>query len=207
MIVKVCGMREADNIRAVEQCEGVDWMGFIFYPSSPRYVDSPPAYLPRRCRRVGVFVNEDKNRILEKARDFGLDIVQLHGDEPPSLCSGLRAEGLEVIKALTLDGGNETCARLLFYEGSCHYYLFDTACQGYGGSGRRFHWGLTRQYHGRTPFLLSGGIGPDSVEELGRFSHPMWAGIDLNSRFETAPGLKDAQSIDLFIRQLNIQQS
>lgn len=206
MIVKVCGMREADNIRAVEQCTGVTWMGFIFYPPSPRCVDGIPACLPRRCKRVGVFVNEDKGTILNKAADFGLDIIQLHGNEPPSLCSALRAEGLEVVKAFALDKGKETAARLLFYEGSCHYYLFDTACPGYGGSGKRFHWGLTQQYAGHTPFLLSGGINPGSIEELRHFAHPMWAGIDLNSGFETAPGLKDARSIDLFIKQLNIQQ-
>lgn len=207
MIIKVCGMREPDNIRAVEQCNGVQWMGFIFYPPSPRYVQAPPAYLPQRCKRAGVFVNADKNEILERAEAFGLDIVQLHGHEPPSLCSSLKAEGLTVVKAFALDQGRETAGRLPFYEGSCHYYLFDTACQGYGGSGRRFNWELTRLYHGHTPFLLSGGIGPDSTDALAGFSHPLWAGIDLNSAFETRPGRKDATAIAQFIHQLTLSKA
>ena len=204
MIVKVCGMRDADNIRAVEQCEGVQWMGFIFYPPSPRYIDAPPAYLPQRCLRAGVFVDADKGEILHRAAAFGLSIVQLHGHESPSLCNALRAEGLTVVKAFALNAGHETEVRLTYYEGSCHYYIFDTPCREYGGSGRRFRWELTQLYHGQTPFLLSGGIGPGCENALQAFSHPMWAGIDLNSGFEQRPGLKDAETINNFLRKLSI---
>lgn len=205
MIVKVCGMREPENIRAVEQA-GADWMGFIFFARSPRHVGQLPAYLPERCHRVGVFVNESTETILPKAQAFGLHSAQLHGKETPEQCRRLKAAGLEVIKVFSI-ASRDDLQVVSRYEDACDYFLFDTACPGYGGSGKTFDWDILQGYQGRTPFLLSGGIRPDSLPVLRQFHHEQWAGIDLNSGFETAPGLKDAASIHLFIEQLkqNIQ--
>ena len=199
MIVKVCGMREARNIGQVEQ-SGADWMGFIFYGRSPRFVASCPDYLPQTMKRVGVFVNADLNDILAHVGEFGLDAVQLHGAETPEMCCELRNSGLTVIKAFALRSeadveGVET------YEGACNYFLFDTPTSGFGGSGRKFDWTLLDAYHGMTPFLLSGGLSADSLEALSQFSHPRWAGIDLNSGFETAPAVKDASALKQFINE------
>lgn len=200
MIVKVCGMREAENIRAVEQA-GADWMGFIFFPRSARYVANRPTYLPARCKRVGVFVDESTRLILQKAKAFGLHYIQLHGKETPEQCRELKAEGLGVIKVCSISGESDL-PHAACYEQACDYLLFDTACPGYGGSGKSFNWNVLHAYHGNTPFLLSGGINPGSLDELARFRHPRWAGIDLNSGFETAPACKDAASIHTFIKQI-----
>lgn len=199
MIVKVCGMREPENIRAVERA-GADWMGFIFYARSPRCVAAPPSYLPAACRRVGVFVGECTDTIMQQAARFGLSHVQLHGRETAEECRRLRSEGLTVIKAFSVKGIDDAQAATA-YEDACDYFLFDTACTGYGGSGVSFDWNALHAYCGHTPFLLSGGLRPDSMEALARFHHPRWAGIDLNSGFETAPARKDAAALKTFIEQ------
>lgn len=200
MIIKVCGMREPENIRAIEQT-GTDWMGFIFFPRSARYVAHCPEYLPEQCRRIGVFVNESTENILLKAKEYGLHYIQLHGKETPEQCRKLKTAGLGVIKVFSI-AGERDLQPIISYEGLCDYFLFDTACSGYGGSGKTFHWEILQAYQGETPFLLSGGIHPDSLSALLQFKHKQWAGIDLNSGFETAPALKDAASIHTFIKQL-----
>lgn len=198
MIVKVCGMRNPENIRDVEAC-GADWMGFIFYPPSPRYVADPPAYLPVKARRVGVFVNATADEMLHRQARFGLDYLQLHGHESPDLCRELRAQGARVIKAFALQSAAdvEPTAR---YADCADYFLFDTPCSTFGGSGRRFDWSCLAAYNGKVPFLLSGGLGPDSLNALTAFRHPQWAGIDLNSGFETAPACKDVTTLRPFIQ-------
>ena len=201
MIVKVCGMRDPENIRQVERT-GADWMGFIFYPRSPRYVAERPAYLPQRMRRVGVFVNAEEADIRRHIADYGLEAVQLHGQERPELCAALRKGSTTVIKAFRLKTAAEAAATA-DYEGAADYFLFDTPTEAFGGSGHRFDWSLLDHYRGKTPFLLSGGIGPDSLDALSRFHHPCWAGIDLNSGFETAPARKDAEQLTLFIELFN----
>lgn len=201
MIVKVCGMRDADNIRAVEQ-SGANWMGFIFYDRSPRYVAEPPAYLPKRCKRVGVFVNAMSSFIQTHISIFHLDMIQLHGNESPEYCRKIRRLGLPVIKSLPIlpeDGSISWIA----YQDSVDYLLFDTACAGYGGSGKRFDWSLLAQYKGEIPFLLSGGIRLTHLSELFQFTHPRWIGVDLNSGFEIAPGIKDSSTLYTFIDKLN----
>lgn len=200
-IIKVCGMREEENIRAVEAL-GIDIMGFIFYPRSPRHAAVLPGYLPGNCRRAGVFVNADIDTVLSTAQAWGLDTVQLHADETPAMCDALRKEGLKVLKALSIASADDF-ARAALYEGHCDMLLFDTATQGYGGSGRKFDHSLLARYRGTVPFLLSGGIGPDDASELACLSHPCLAGYDLNSRFETAPGHKNPQSIDKFLNELS----
>lgn len=200
MIIKVCGMRDAANIRAVEAA-GPDWMGFIFYPKSKRYAGcQKPQYLPA-CKRVGVFVNMALQEIKEFTAEWCLEAVQLHGHESPELCKELRQGGLEVIKAFSI-GNDGLPADIAAYEEVCDYFLFDTACAGYGGSGRTFDWSLVMSYTGRVPFLLSGGLNPGLEEEIRAFSHSRFAGIDLNSGFEIAPAFKDEEKIRTFIKAL-----
>lgn len=200
MLIKVCGMREPENIRAVEQT-GADWMGFIFYRKSPRYVKVCPDYLPEQCKRVGVFVNDTVENIILTASEYNLNYIQLHGLELPDICEELKKAKLRIIKAFPVS--DETDIKFInCFEGYCDYYLFDTACHTYGGSGKTFDWSVIQSYHGKTPFLLSGGISPGSLEALERFEHPQWAGIDLNSGFETAPAVKDASLLHTFIKQV-----
>lgn len=207
MKIKVCGMREPENIAAVGRLP-IDYMGFIFYPPSPRYAgslapDVLPQALPGRVKRVGVFVNEEVETVQATAARYGLHAVQLHGSEQPGECAALRASGLEVIKAFSIAGADDLEACTL-YEGTCDYFLFDTKTPLYGGSGRQYDWNLLACYVGPTPFLLSGGIGEGDALRLGTFSHPCCTGIDLNSRFEQLPGLKDASRLHAFLAELGI---
>ncbi len=199
MIIKVCGMREESNVREVEQLK-TDWMGFIFYPKSPRYVGERLAYIPERVKRVGVFVNEDIDRILTLAENNRLDILQLHGEESSDDCRVLKEKGFLVIKALGINSEKPFPSELTErYEESCDYFLFDTRTSLYGGSGKKFEWKILADYRGERPFLLSGGISPEDVEEVKAFSHPRCIGIDLNSGFEVSPALKDVQLLQRFI--------
>ena len=199
-IIKVCGMRDANNIRDVEAL-GIDWMGFIFYPKSQRYVNQLPAYLPNSAKRVGVFVNESHESILEKIEMFQLDIVQLHGDESPEFCSQLAQRNIQIMRAFGI-ADSFPSKRIAEYEEYCYYFLFDTQTFAYGGSGRKFNWDILQNYQGNTPFLLSGGIGPDDVQAIGEFEHHKCVGIDINSKFELSPANKNIQSIQQFIKSL-----
>lgn len=206
-LVKVCGMKEPGNIREVEAL-GIDLMGFIFYARSPRFVgEKAPSYLPSACRRVGVFVNSDIGYIAEKVERFGLDFAQLHGSESPEFCRELAATvpGLGIIKAFSIDSC-EVLDKTGEYEGAVSFFLFDTPTAGFGGSGECFDWSVLKTYKGHTPFLLSGGIGPDSTAALAGFNHPRCCGIDLNSRFEAEPGVKDAGSLATFISDFKKDQ-
>lgn len=200
MIVKVCGMREADNIRAVEQL-GVDWMGFIFWPPSSRYVAVRPAYLPVHAKRVGVFVDQEIEEVRQTARDYSLDIIQLHGHESPHYASELQGEWL-TMKAFNIASKNDLM-QTVAYEGMVDYFLFDTKAQMVGGNGQKFDWNILSSYHGATPFLLSGGIGPEDAERIKSFQHPRCMGIDLNSRFEEAPALKNVNKLKQFLYEQN----
>lgn len=203
MIVKVCGMRDAQNIRAVEAL-GVDCMGFVFYPHSPRYVDRVPAYLPSKAVRVGVFVDATAGEILRRTGLFSLGAVQLHGAESPAFCLSLRKQlpaGTKILKAIPVAGPRDM-DRTANYRDVCDALLFETPSAAYGGSGRQFDWSLTERYRGPLPFILSGGIGPESLAALTALRHPCWAGVDLNSRFETAPGMKDAALLEKFVKTL-----
>lgn len=199
--IKVCGMTDGENIRAVEAL-GVDLIGFIFYPGSPRCVRETPSYLPRRAKRVGVFVDASRDEILRRHDTYRFDYVQLHGGESPEFCARLREQdGLKVIKAF---GIAEEAVRLTVagYEGACDLFLFDTKTPGHGGSGQRFDWSIMDDYEEKTRFILSGGLGLDTVETLHDFIYPFLAGFDLNSRFETAPGIKDPELLEIFLENL-----
>jgi len=206
MIVKVCGMREAENIRAVEAL-GVDWMGFIFWEHSSRCVSQRPTYLPEKAKRVGVFVDASLDVVRQHVEAFCLDVVQLHGSESPTYLHDLRtvlAGDVLIVKAFSIATRDDLLQTSL-YEGLADYFLFDTKAQLVGGNGRKFDWAVLAHYDGSTPFLLSGGIGPDDASRLSAFSHPRLAGIDLNSRFEISPAQKNVELLKQFL--YDIQQN
>lgn len=194
-LIKVCGLREAENIRAVEAA-GADWFGFIFYPPSPRHVSQVPAYLPQRGLRVGVFVHPQPAEVLCQAERFGLSAVQLHGQVSDACCRELHRHGLLVVRALPV-----TPRLALDAAGSpeADAFVFDTPTPAYGGSGQTYDWQQLKDYTGSRPFLLSGGLSPASVPALLHFAHPACMGYDLNSGFEAAPGLKDAEAVRSFV--------
>ena len=204
-MIKVCGMRDAENIRQVEAL-GVDLMGFIFWPRSSRYVAQRPSYLPTRCRRVGVFVDENIETVRRIADDYALDIIQLHGHESPDYCAQLH--GRPIIKAFNIATADDF-VQTEPYAGLADYFLFDTKGKSVGGNGEKFDWSVLSAYSGSTPYLLSGGIGPDDAPAL-RTSFSVGCGsaaancvgIDLNSRFELAPGLKDVAALRQFLNEI-----
>ena len=204
MIIKVCGMREPENIRAVEAL-GIDLMGFIFWPPSSRYVGERPSYLPGNCRRAGVFVDAAPEDILAAVGDFRLDILQLHGHETPEAVVALRERfpAVRIVKSLAVKGP-EDLEQAAAYEGVCDAFLFDTKGKLPGGNGKQFDWSVLQQYKGRVPFLLSGGIGPGDEARIRAFDVPGFLGIDLNSRFETAPGRKDVEALRTFIETVRL---
>jgi phosphoribosylanthranilate isomerase len=204
MIIKTCGMRDADNIRAVSEL-GIDWMGFIFWAPSSRYVSEKPSFLPTRQKRVGVFVDARIEEVKSKADEYALDLIQLHGSESPAFCERLKANSRQqLIKAFNI-ATQEDLEQTIPYEGLVDYFLFDTKAKMVGGNGTQFDWSVLSAYQGNTPFLLSGGIGPDDAEKVRNFHHPQLAGIDLNSRFELSPAFKDIEKLKQFITEYNEQ--
>lgn len=201
-MVKVCGMREAGNIREVEAL-GIDLMGFIFWPKSSRYVAEPLSYLPTNVKKVGVFVDASPEDILQHVHDYGLDIVQLHGHESPDLAQTIALEGIKVIKAFNIATPDDLL-QTQPYQGIVDFFLFDTKAHLPGGSGEQFDWSILDYYVGETPFLLSGGIGPGDADRVKLFRHPRCVGIDLNSRFELSPALKDVNQLREFINKIRL---
>lgn len=201
-IIKVCGMRDAQNIREIEST-GIDLIGFIFWPKSSRYVSKRPAYLPK-CKRVGVFVNEDIEQVKRTASDYDLTLIQLHGNESPEYIRQLRK--WEIIKAFNIASADDL-EQTKAYEGFADYFLFDTKGKSAGGNGEKFDWSVLESYHGDTPFLLSGGIGPEDAELLNHWQHPYCIGFDINSRFEREPGIKDINKIKTFINTIRQHES
>lgn len=206
--IKVCGMRDAENIREVEAL-GIDMMGFIFYPKSSRYVSDRPAYLPQKCKRVGVFVDATGDAIRQHITNYSLDIIQLHGHESPDFIRQFRLlcdDSIAIIKAFNI-ATKEDLEATTPYAGLVDYFLFDTRrppeeTGGWlppGGTGEKFDWNILEAYNGDTPFLLSGGIGPDDAERILDYHHPKCIGIDLNSRFEIEPGIKDIVKFKTFL--------
>ena len=199
-------MREAENIREVEAL-GIDMMGFIFWPKSSRYVSQRPDYLPKHVKRVGVFVDEAPEQVKRLAIDYGLDYIQLHGHETPEVISYLRTPALphpRILKAFNISTA-EDLIQTQPYEGLVDGFLFDAKGKSVGGNGEKFNWDVIDAYQGNTPFLLSGGIGPDDAERVNAFYHPKCIGIDLNSRFELAPGFKDVAKLKEFMYNLNTE--
>lgn len=221
MLIKVCGMRDPENVTQVSQLD-IDLMGFIFYPKSSRYVQQVPMHagiIPdradrniiseKRCKYVGVFVDDMPQNIVTRVYNYHLDYVQLHGDESPVMIDNLKrtlipdiVPDIKIIKALSIREADDV-KRWRQYDGHVDMFLFDTQCKTYGGSGEQFDWSILDSYDGKIPFLLSGGIGPDDAERIKAFHHPQCVGIDLNSRFEISPALKDVEKLRDFIKNLN----
>lgn len=203
--LKVCGMREPDNILAVA-AQGVDFLGFIFYPDSPRYAGATLApellrSLPTGVLKVGVFVNEDSSHILHQVAAYGLDLVQLHGTESPAQCAELRAAHVPVIQAFSVGPGFDF-GQLIAYVPHCTYFLFDTKGAKLGGNGTVFDWSVLEKYSLPVPYFLAGGIDVEHAEYLKENPLPGLFSIDLNSRFETAPGVKDVPKLSKMICQM-----
>lgn len=206
MKVKVCGITTIEQLQQLQELD-VDYAGLIFYEKSKRYAyeklktqKSKVKSIP--LEKVGVFVNADMGFLKSCVVDFGLTAVQLHGDETPQFCEALQKE-VEVIKVFRINNKTTDVDALVEpFQNASAYFLFDTDTESYGGSGQRFDWTLLEKAKIGKPFFLSGGIGPDDVERLKRFQHPHLYAIDVNSRFETAPGLKDLKKIKTFVHAL-----
>jgi len=197
-------MKYPENIRSIANLQP-DFMGFIFYPKSPRYAEpldlETLQSLPKSIKKIGVFVNESLENILTIVYKYNLDGVQLHGSENVEICSKLKDTGLLVLKAFPIaDAYNFNVTKN--YEGACDYFLFDTKTEAYGGSGVKFDWRILNEYKGETPFLLSGGIAADDAEAILEIEHPKFAGIDLNSKFEVSPGLKNVELLKGFMKEI-----
>lgn len=215
-------MRDAQNIREVSQL-GVDMIGMIFYPKSPRYVEMQSSHagiIPDYAKediniksskspaRVGVFVDDMVQNIVTRVVNYHLDYVQLHGNEPREMCENLRLTldpdirpGIKIIKAISVSDASDI-QKYKEYVGAVDLFLFDTKCKTVGGSGQQFDWQVLDQYNGEVPFLLSGGIGPEDASRLHAFHHPKCIGIDLNSRFEIEPGVKDVEKLKGFLNEI-----
>ena len=200
LAIKICGMKFPENIFAVAALKP-DFMGFIFYPKSPRYAEplniETLNALPKSIKKIGVFVNEDIEDILTIVYKYNLDGVQLHGSENVDVCKKLNDAGLLVLKAFPITDANNFKVTKT-YEGACDYFLFDTKTEAYGGSGVKFDWSILNEYKGETSFILSGGIAPEDAEAILKIEHPKFAGIDLNSKFELKPGLKNVELLRKF---------
>ena len=199
-------MREPDKIRNGAKT-GVTWMGMIFWPKSSRYVSDLSAAdaIPDGITRVGVFVNQPNEEIVRIANRCRLDIIQLHGSESVAYIMALRKmlpEDTKVMKAISVSEANDV-KKANSYADVVDFLLFDTKCQTVGGSGKQFDWSVLDGYNGALPFLLSGGIGPEDAERLASFHHPKMIGIDLNSRFEIALGIKAAAPLASFIKEVS----
>ncbi|MGN6397986.1 MAG: phosphoribosylanthranilate isomerase [Mucilaginibacter sp.] len=197
MKIKVCGMRDAENIKALAAL-APDYMGFIFYKHSPRFADELPmdvlSGLPATINKVAVFVNEDAGTIRKVIGKYDFDFVQLHGNESPAFCKSLKDEAI-VIKAFGIDKDLDF-KQLEKYKNKADLFLFDTKTSAHGGSGLTFDWNILDKYEMETPFFLSGGLSPVNIEEVKNITHPAFYGIDLNSKFETSPGLKDIRQLE-----------
>ncbi|MBI2729200.1 MAG: phosphoribosylanthranilate isomerase [Sphingobacteriales bacterium] len=207
MNIKVCGITQLKQLQQLDKLN-IDYAGFIFFKGSPRYVvdkisKDELSNADFDIKKVGVFVNADYDEIMKQVDDYSLDIVQLHGDESPELCEEI-SENIEVIKAFRMsnDYKQDIDELVSEYDEVCDYYLFDTAAPSnspkggevptlYGGTGEKFDWKQLSKARIEKPFFLSGGIGMEDAAKVKGFKHPDFFGVDINSRFEKEPGVKD----------------
>jgi len=199
--IKVCGMQKPDQIRQLAELD-IDYIGMIFYTSSPRYLDhiiDPGAFGEKK--KIGVFVNSPLEQVLYTQSCYQLDTVQLHGSESPEFCMQIQQRGIGVIKAFSIDR-NFDFNKVTEFDGYVDLFLFDAKGDAPGGNGIRFDWSKLNEYEGASPFLLSGGISYDYLDEIKYFNHPAGMGIDINSKFEYNPGDKDLITIKKFVHEL-----
>ena len=196
MNIKVCGITEMKQLQQLDGLE-IDFAGLIFYKDSPRYIGDKLSKTELKTadfdlKKVGVFVNPEMIDVLDAIDEYGLDVVQLHGDESPEMCADLGSE-VEVIKAFRVTDGVDIDKLVTPYDAVCDYYLFDTGGlqESLGGTGKQFDWNILTKAKIEKPFFLSGGISVEDAGRIKKFSHPDFFGVDINSRFEKSPGVKD----------------
>ncbi|MFN8341827.1 MAG: phosphoribosylanthranilate isomerase [Cyclobacteriaceae bacterium] len=203
--LKICGMREHANIHEVSRF-APDYMGFIFYPHSRRYVGDRfhvPATLPASIQRVGVFVNAEWEEVRRMADLHRLDYVQLHGHETVAYCQSLRETGIQIIKVFGV-GDGFSLSQTEEYQPHVKYFLFDTKVDGYGGSGTTFDWSVLSGYKGPVPYFLSGGIDASNIHQIPPESVRYLHGVDVNSTLEISPAVKDPGRVFAFQHELNL---
>src|SRR4030095_14478004 len=207
--IKVCGVTLAAQLEALDEM-GVDLAGFIFYSKSPRYMVNkiPADYLRKfrgRIAKVGVFVNMPYEELMRTVEDYRLDMVQLHGDEIPRYCEQV-SNYITVVKAFRLSENDPIEWMAKPYDEACDMYMFDTLGAGYGGTGKKFDWNVLKNITINKLFFLSGGIEPADVEKLKAFAKEEIAkkifAVDINSKFETSPGVKDIEKVREFVEEL-----
>jgi phosphoribosylanthranilate isomerase len=207
--IKVCGMCDPLNVKEIAELKP-DFIGFIFFPGSPRYVGEEPEMslchnIPPGIKRVGVFYNENNQKILDLSNRDGLDMVQLHGNESPVSCLQLKSSGLTIIKTFNIDR-HFNFQTLVQYMPVCDYFLFDTKSEKPGGSGIKFNWEKLEEYSLDKPFFLSGGIGSEDAEIFKTIKNRGFFAIDINSRFETSPGFKNVSLVKAFMEEIKNEQ-
>jgi len=208
MNIKVCGITQLKQLQQLDGMD-IDFAGLIFYKNSPRFVGDKIKGEELReadfdIKKAGVFVDATYDEVMQTIEDYELDTVQLHGNETPELCEKL-SESIEVIKTFRIAGNELMVDKMVKpYDEVCDYYLFDKGGmqETLGGTGQKFDWEVLRNSRIEKPFFLSGGIGPDDVSALKYFAHPDLFAIDINSKFEISPGVKDMGKILGFIRQV-----
>lgn len=203
MLYKVCGMREKSNVEALGKLP-IHMVGLNFYPPSKRFIDSTndeEAFdsLADDISLVGVFVDEEFDVVSNYIDSYQLDYVQLHGGESKMYCQ-LMKDLAGVIKVFSIDDDFDFELTADFQD--VDYFLFDTKTPGHGGSGKHFNWNKLSEYSGSTPFLLAGGIGPEDAEDILNIKHDKFVGVDLNSKFETSPAIKNINQIEGFIKEI-----
>jgi phosphoribosylanthranilate isomerase len=206
--IKICGMKYPENIVDVGALLP-DYMGFIFWEKSARYFDGEMPNLPISIKKVGVFVNASLDEILEKIKKYDLQAVQLHGEESVTFCNSLKKHTLKSIKVIKVFSILDIFdfAELKPYEDVCDFFLFDTKGKLPGGNGTTFDWQVLKQYPSCKPFFLSGGIGMEEIkiiQEISKTNLPIYA-IDINSKFETEPGLKNIELLNSFKENLQLK--
>ncbi len=200
--IKICGMREPQNIKDVDALNP-DYLGFIFYPPSPRYINKNPYDIPAtKAKKVGVFVNADINTIIKRAGEYKINTIQLHGNELPEICTMLTGLGYEVFKAFKVDN-NTKAKEMEAYANTCTAFLFDTKTGKHGGSGKKFNWDKLNEIAYINKFFISGGISENDVDAILNLNYKNLIGLDLNSRFEIEPGLKDIRKLQKFTTTFN----
>ncbi len=209
--LKVCGITSMEQLQDLDKL-GVDYAGMIFYDQSKRYMLDKIMGEEVREKNlsialVGVFVNSTEEEVMIQVEQYNLSLVQLHGDETPGFCQRI-SDRVKLIKAFRISDKNKENIDWMIkpYEEFCDYYLFDTASGEYGGSGQKFNWKLLEQNKINKPFFLSGGIGAGDVDQLKAFSHPYLFGVDINSRFEKSPGIKDIQLVGGFLDSIQLDK-
>jgi len=204
--LKVCGMRDAENISRLSQLKP-DYIGFIFYPQSKRYADNLDSdalqALPSSIKKTGVFVNAGLKEITERIEKFKLDAVQLHGQESPEFCMQLKPYNVELIKAFGINNEFDFSS-LESFESIIDYYLFDTKTELHGGSGKTFDWTVLDRYTLNKPYFLSGGLSAENIKEIKSINDSRLFALDLNSRFELQPGLKDIEKLTAVFNEIKI---